>query len=339
MNTWLHRISHHEETSYPLLSKGYLSIGFSDFSNSNFINQASKNGREYFENEFVNRWGYKPRNRHNLWRFLFEMKKGDRVVVPSRGTFYICEIEDDVPLPIGDIDTSNLKTRNNEPINKKNNLLYCGEKLIELGFVRKVKLIKSKISRQEYADAQLTARMKIRSMNANISDISISIDNALKSFNEKSPINIHSGIIKNSQQQWLDIITKDLNPDKFELLIKWYFERVGATKVTIPSKNERNKQGDADVIATFEPIKTIIYVQVKFHNGETGDWASKQIFDYVTQKGEGDNGYAHICWVVSSAESFSEQCITNAENNNIILLNGNDIVTMILDAGIANLDL
>ena len=31
MNYWLHRISHMQAVSYPLLEKGYLSIGFKDF--------------------------------------------------------------------------------------------------------------------------------------------------------------------------------------------------------------------------------------------------------------------------------------------------------------------
>ena len=34
---WLHRISHHKEVSYPLLDNNMLSIGFSDFSNQEFI--------------------------------------------------------------------------------------------------------------------------------------------------------------------------------------------------------------------------------------------------------------------------------------------------------------
>ena len=43
MNYWLHRISHLAELSYPLLEKGYLTIGFSDFSDELTINNVENN--------------------------------------------------------------------------------------------------------------------------------------------------------------------------------------------------------------------------------------------------------------------------------------------------------
>lgn len=39
MNYWLHRISHKAELSYPLLNKGFLTIGFSDFTDNEFIDK------------------------------------------------------------------------------------------------------------------------------------------------------------------------------------------------------------------------------------------------------------------------------------------------------------
>jgi hypothetical protein len=42
MNYWLHRISHHAEIAYPLLDKGYLSIGFSDFATQEFIKKGGQ---------------------------------------------------------------------------------------------------------------------------------------------------------------------------------------------------------------------------------------------------------------------------------------------------------
>jgi len=40
MSYWLHRISHHAEVSHPLLERGYLSIGWSDFSKPDFVEKA-----------------------------------------------------------------------------------------------------------------------------------------------------------------------------------------------------------------------------------------------------------------------------------------------------------
>jgi hypothetical protein len=42
MQYWLHRIAYLQGVSYPLLEKGYLSIGFSDFSDEDFIEKVSE---------------------------------------------------------------------------------------------------------------------------------------------------------------------------------------------------------------------------------------------------------------------------------------------------------
>jgi hypothetical protein len=93
---WLHRISRCAEVSYPLLEKGYLSIGWSDFSTPEFIKKScGENSGSYFDETIQDEWGILPRNRYSLWYFLTKMGKGNWVVVPSSGTFSIFEIEDD----------------------------------------------------------------------------------------------------------------------------------------------------------------------------------------------------------------------------------------------------
>lgn len=85
---WLHRISYHAEVAHPLLERNILSIGFSDFSEKDFIKTCSNNW-DKFERSF-DEWERRPRSRYSLWRFLYEMKKEDYVVVPSSGAFSIC---------------------------------------------------------------------------------------------------------------------------------------------------------------------------------------------------------------------------------------------------------
>ncbi|MFQ5650843.1 MAG: hypothetical protein ACE5IY_12950 [bacterium] len=191
MKYWLHRISHHAETSYPLLEQEYLSIGFSDFSNTEFINKTRQEGWEFFEKSIQECWKSKPRTRHNLWRFIAEMKKGDRVLVPSWGEFSLFEIIDDLPVPIGNVDISNLKTWN---------------------------------------------------------------------------------------------------------------------------------------------------VQAKFHDGETSDWATRQIIEYKNNKESMDVGYSKIAWVVSTADNFSQQCKYLAKEHHVALFNGDDFTTLLLEAGIGDLN-
>ena len=337
MNIWLHRISHHAETSYPLLEKGFLTIGFVDFANSEFIKKTETEGWPYFNSAFQEIWNSTPRTRYNLWRFIQEMKKGDWVLVPSRGTFSIYQIDDNSARPIREIDSDNLKTWSDEPISKKDGNLYQNDDLIDLGFFRKVTLIEGNISRYEYADSSLTSRMKIRSTNTNITALKESVEKSLSACKEKR-INLYSKIMETSKKQVLSLIQEELSPDKFEFLLKWYFQKIGASDVWIPSKNEREKQGDADVVAVFEPIKTIFYIQAKFHSGETSDWATQQIIEYKKSKEKMDDGYSKIGWVVSTSAKFSQQCIDLAKDNNIALFSGLDVAQMLLDAGFENLD-
>jgi len=353
MNYWLHRVSHHAEVSYPLLEKGYLSIGFSDFNTyriPNFIdNIIGENGWQNFENYVENEWGNRPKVRYTLWRFIAEMKKGDWVVVPSWGTFSIFEIVEDKVLSLPNIllKLGEIKDWSGNSIEMgENNYLYNtgikdekGENsIVDLGFFKKVKPIKTDISRYEYADAALTSRMKIRQTNADITDLKESIEKALTANKKEKPLNIYSQIVEKASQQILDTIQSELTPDKFEFLVKWYFERIGATNVYIPAKNESGKEGDADVVATFEPIKTIIYTQVKFYSGETSSWAIEQITNYKSQKDGIDDGYSKIAWVISSSESFSEEARNMAKKANIQLFDGKTFATMLLEAGISNLN-
>jgi hypothetical protein len=120
--------------------------------------------------------------------------------------------------------------------------------------------------------------MKIRQTNANVTDLKKNIDTAIKAFKNNEPINLKNSLLEKSVESWLSIIKEKLNPSKFEILVKLYFERVGSTSIEVnPEKNSPEKNGDVDVIAEFEPIKTIINVQVKFYSNETGEWPVQHI--------------------------------------------------------------
>ncbi len=341
MSIWLHRISHHAEVAYPLLESGLLSIGFSDFSKPGFIKDiCGENGWQSFEKYMDEEWGSRPKTRYNLWRFIAEMGKGDLILVPSWGTFSVYELTEDMAIPVSEIELSEINDWHGYKIERREDGLLYGpsEELIDLGFVRKVKLIKKDIPRYEYADSALTSRMKIRSTNADISDLHENIEKALDGFAKGQPLNIYSQIMIKTYQYILDIIRAELTPDKFEKLVKWYFERIGASYVNIPSKNESGKEGDADVVAVFEPLRTIIYTQVKFHEGETSSWSIEQIKNYKEQKDTMDDGYSKISWVISSADNFSQESYAFAKEAKVQLVDGKQFTRMLLEAGIVNLD-
>ncbi|MBY5951602.1 restriction endonuclease [Algoriphagus marincola] len=335
MNYWLHRISHIAELSYPLLDKGFLTIGFSDFTQNEFIDKVLENDRNYFDEQFRKEWGEVPRRRHNLWRFL-KFNKGDIVIVPSWGTFLVCEIIDEKPLLISETYTNDLKTWGDKKVSTDGTYLISenGKERYDLGFARKVKILHKNISRAKYADAKLTSRMKIRQTNGSIDDLKKNIEKSIAYYIENRPIHLHSIIVEKTANLVLDAIKTELNSDKFEKLVRTYFNTIGANEVTIPAKNERDKEGDADIVAVFENIKLIIYTQAKFHEGKINEWGTNQILDYKTNRESIDDGYNKIAWVITSADTFDEKAEKIATENEIQLINGLEFSKMLLNAGI-----
>jgi len=55
-------------------------------------------------------------------------------------------------------------------------------------------------------------------------------------------------------------------------------------------------------------------------------------------RNEIDDGYSKIAWVVSSSDRFSDEAQNMAKETNIQLFDGITFATMLLEAGIANLD-
>ncbi len=340
-NIWLHRISHHAEVSYPLLKYNQLTIGFRDFSKIDFVDTVLAKGWSVIDNACDVHWQVRPRVRHSLWRFIHEMKTGDLIVVPGWGNFSVYRIIGERAQAIAEAEITGLIDGNGKALSIGNDgLLYKqGEpESIDLGFFWRVEEVKSGISRDKYADSALTARMKIRTTNAWIGDLRASVDNALQAFESNKPLNLHTQITEQAIPTVLSILQSTLNPDKLERLIKWYFHRVGATDVYIPSKNANDKEGDADVVATFEPIKTIIYVQAKLHQGETSSWASEQVTAYRDSRDTTTDEYSKQCWVISTADSYSVKSIAYSKENDVRLLNGKQFAEMILEAGLDGLD-
>lgn len=334
MNYWLHRISHIAELSYPLLDKGFLTIGFSDFTKKEFVDKVLEDDWSYFNGQFQEMWGKVPRTRHNLWRFL-KFNKGDIVIVPSWGTFFVCEIIDEKPLLINETYSDDLKTWGDKKVTTDGSYLISENgKAYDLGFARKVKIHHKNISRAKFADAKLTSRMKIRQTNGSINDLKKSVEKSIANYIENRPIHLHSIIVEKTANLVLDAIKTELNPDKFEKLVRTYFKTIGANEVTIPAKNARDKEGDADIVAVFENIKLIIYIQAKFHKGKVNEWGTNQILDYKTNKESIDDGYNKIAWVITSADTFNDEAEKIATENEIQLIDGLEFSKMLLNAGI-----
>lgn len=341
MNYWLHRISQHSELAYPLLERGYISIGFSCLSNEEFLEEVLKGDKSwsYFDKKCLEASGVRKRTRYSLWRFIAEFKIGDIVLVPSWGNFSLYEIVERAVLP-SSIDIKGLKDTDNHEIYIKNGLFYRegqhGEEKVDIGFLVRVKPIITNISRYGHADPALRSRMKIRQTNANISDLEQSISNAIQSGQDT----IYSKVIEQMILPLYSVINSELDDTKIDQLITWYFKKIGATEIKKLPVNEFGKAdyADGDICATFEPIRTVIYAQVRHHQYETSDWALQQVYNYRHQKNIIDDEYTYIPWVVSTVYDFDENTKLQAKVAGVRLINGREFARMLIDAGINRID-
>lgn len=345
---WLHRITGGENAiklTHPLLFEhNVLSTGWASLSWDDFVTRG-RNDWNAFEREFYNEYGG-MRNRWSLWRFL-KMGKGDLVVVPTWGEFSIYRIADDSIYTNQSLssllDIENLQDWNGEHVHvtKDNNgyfYLYDEhEKFIDLGFFRKVEPVVLKLPRQLYADQALYSRMKILQTNADISDISGSIEDAIKRGKSEAPISIHEELIKSTLQAAQQTITDYTQHHKYEELVEKYLRAIGATEVVKPAPNETSTEcGDADRVAYFEELKVAILVQVKKHNSITNEWAVNQIIAYKDNHTNAD--YNVQMWVISNANEFTEEAKRKANAENVRLINGQDFARMILEVGLKHFE-
>ena len=336
MNTWLHRITggiNALPLSSALLDKGYLSIGWSDFSREEYLTKL-KSGGSQFDKVFLDYgWGLQH-NRWNLWRFVVEMAPGDLVVVPRPYTFSVYKIDDEKVYTNESIVPALLIDWNGDKVTLgENGCLYNKEgNVVDLGFYRHVTLVEKDIPRAGYADQALCSRMKIRQTNAKINDISGSVTDAIENFRNKKPLNLKASIQDSAAEIILKKIREIHNESKFEDLVGWYLESIGG-KVQTPSKNESpTEAGDADKVAIFDKLGVAIMAQVKKHSGQTDSWAIEQINAY--KRNHSFDEYTTILWVISSCDSFSEEAVQLAQESGVKLIDGLTFSKMILDAGI-----
>jgi len=334
MKYWLHRISYEWEVSYSLFDQGYLSIGWSTFMNTDVLQCIRKDGEQGF-NRFMEQHGESSRSRWNLWHFS-QFRKNDIVVVPLFDKeFAICQVLDEA-IPISNVSGLKFINQLDKPVVVNEQGIQCEStnKSYDIGFLVRIK--KMLCIPRSYADAALTARMKMRQTNGDISDIGKSVETALRT---KAPVSIHDSLIDATVENIQGTMQRVISPDMLERTVKWYMKKKGADSVRIPAKNESGKENgaDADVIAEFNDLRIIFYIQVKKHEGITNDWAVHQIAEYKQQKQDEMNDYTYISWVISMAD-FSDVAVTQAKENGVRLIGGSDFVRMLMNCGISDID-
>lgn len=355
-NYWLHRISGGKnayELSHLLLEKeNLISIGWSGFSKENFIYDVQVNKMRAIDSKYKAEGWEISRNRWNLYRFLVSMKKGDYVVIPGWKDFSVYEIVDDYCISNELLDN---KLLNKYGYNLEDDgYIYpksseiSSENIVDIGFYHSVKPIQLHIKRAGYAKQGLTSRMKIRQTNALINDLKDELLESLSAAKAGHFICLKEELIKSSVDNILLQIRKNLDADKFEKLVEWYLESLGAKVIKTPAKNlSSTEEGDADKIAYFDKLKLVIYVQAKKHEYTTSDWAVIQIIAFDSNNNLEDDEnivgeedfYTPLLWVISSCDNFSDRAIKMAKEKNVRLISGPQFAQLILEAGIEDLPL
>lgn len=336
---WLHRVSLEWDVSHKLLAEGYLSIGWCGLAGSGIEKTVTDCNKQRFEAAMSEHGYQKKRSRGCLWNFL-RFSPNDFVVVPLfNGKFSIYKVKG-TPIPITELDgfaEFELEDGSRITRDQKGLLRRENDKIVDLGFVVEVEIVKANLSRSKYADSELTSKMKIRRTNTDISGLAKNVQDVIST---DSPINLYSTVIEELANRLLDAIKKQLNPDKFELLIKWYFEKLGATRAWCPSKNSLDKSdgADADIVAEFDALRVVFYIQAKLHDGTTNNWAVEQISKYKDQHEVLSDEHTVIPWVISTADEFSDEAIKMAQENNVRLVTGTEFGKMLIDAGIADIN-
>lgn len=338
---YLHRISHEGNASYALLDLNYLTLGWSDYADTDILEASREPGYPRFENIFALKRNDKPRSRWNMWYFA-QIKEGDVIVVPLYdGLFSVYEAVSRAET-IGNLQNKLDSFSGKWTPDKfiwKNNQLYDETNQIQtdIGFYITVKAIVKDVPR-EYVEGPFVSRMKIRGADADISDIGDFVERGINAGKENKPITLYESTIEDLTNKMKDAIQSVLDDTRFEKLIKWYLNKCGANSI-IPAKNEHGKENgaDADTVAVFDNLKHIVYVQAKHHTGMTSDWAVTQVKEYKEQK-SGDPDYTYASWVITSADDFSIEAKNLAYESGIRLINGSEFARMLLDIGLLNLD-
>ncbi|MGP1410235.1 MAG: restriction endonuclease [Peptoanaerobacter stomatis] len=323
---YLHRISHEYDISYRLIQNGYLSIGWSKFTDiSNKLLGSSDDEFDLLMKEVNQKGGSKS----SLKRFK-NFNIGDIILVPFLDKeLGIYEVES-TPMPI-----SSLKNIIDEKILDEN-IIFENEKLyntqtakyIDLGFVVKVKKICRK--RRNLIDGKLSKFMTIPSTNINITQVNESINNLI---NDKNIVSLKNSITEKISADVKDTILKNIHSsDEFERLVARYLSKKGASYVYILDKESCTQGDDADIIATFEDLKVVFYVQVRYTKSQTNDFVINQIMKYKEQKEAINDEYTYIPWIISSG-TYSQKAKTAAQDNDIRLIDMDEFAGMFIDCG------
>lgn len=249
----------------------------------------------------------------HLWRFIREMKEGDRVLVPHGAKFYTAEV-------VG-------------PAYYNDEKVYA-----DTAYRRAVKWLNGGESiPRRYARSALQRRMKTRGTCARATDLNEEIDEAIQAVKKEDIPSFE----KDLRLELLDKALEQMRSGRiddygFERLVATVLKSIGATEVSIRSRSKMDK--GADVIANFFLAATFEFtlaVQVKHYKPEppVGPEVLNQLVGGMEAEG------TDLGWVVTSGtfseEAFDSKAAVEEERGfRIELVDGEQLAAMIVEGGL-----
>lgn len=344
MNTnrkyWMHRITFERNLKQILLDKeGLLITGWGGIADVAFLSAVKGKNHHDFSEIYEKRAGEKKRNRFCLYWFLNEFKKGDYVTVPSGKSFSVYEIVEDHPHPKADLQ-SYLLSKYSKYVDVRGNDFYepGTNRILDTGFFWKVKQVETDISKG-YASNGIQKRLKCQMTNIEMTDLGEDLEEAIIRKRNNSTIFIKEEIVNDISGTVVDKLTKRINDQDFEKVVKWYLEEIGADIAMIPSKNKlAANSGDADVIALINDLQVVVFAQVKQYQNSVGKSAIEQVVKAYQSYKDGFEEYSPILWVVTTCNTFDNDALVYAAANHVRCITGDEFARMMLDVGIKNLN-
>lgn len=319
---------------------GYISIGSgsSRYEYEKYSEIIKENGNRSLHNSFfhtafpeLDNGKNPPRWWNYLYNFMYSMNNGDYILVPSRGEYYVFQIVSNV-----------LFYDKDEELRKVIKKYEEIEQQGEFSLFRKVKLIFGPCPRKTMSTGSLTRVMKYQGTNCKLNE------DAKKClgeyYREGKQITFVDRVKEEVTPILIEQLYSSLTSDTFEALIADYFMGVGADESIVLPKNPTGKESeeDADVEATFEDLKIIIWVQAKQKTKQKTGNVTQEINSAINQiasykcKHEKDRinkGYKVLTWVVTTA---SKKDVDETEldlREDVRLIYGEEFSSMLMEVG------
>ena len=246
----------------------------------------------------------------SFWRFLFEMKQNDLLVLPVTGGFHLAVVTGD---PIFDDSKASLDS--------------------DFAWRRAVKWITPVPILRNHACNELQKRMKARNTCVNATDLIQDIRDAQV---RKKPLTFTDAVLSGAYISVANALQSAVTDLGLEYVVAKLASASGAVSIVLP-KNSRIS-GDADVMATYDlkigsqEASIKVAYQVKQHQGKTPEYGVRQLIERMEVSGDIDRG----C-LVTTAKSLNHEALELAVSNNIIVMTEKELVEWVLMVGLAAL--